>query len=97
MSARALIRPGVDRLAAELRRRGVNVDVGMLRALRDFGLGCFDAGNVYAHNARTIPVPAEGPEYAADDVTGRYSTHHPLSEASQVRQSVNPPNKDRTG
>lgn len=97
MSARAQIRPGLDRLAAELRRRGVAVDVALLRALRDFGIGCFDAGHTHAHNARTIPVPAEGPEYAADDVTGRYSTHHPLSDASQVRESVNPTNKDRTG
>jgi hypothetical protein len=99
MSARALLRPDLDRLAAELRRRGVHVDVAMLRALRDFGLACFDAGYTHAHNARTIPVPAEGPEYSADDVaevTGRYATHHP--HASQVRPSIPPPpNKDRTG
>ena len=95
MTARARIRPALDEVAAELRRRGVHVDVGMLRALRDFGLTCFDAGYAHAHTAPTIPVPADGPAYAVDDVTGKYSAQHPLAADSQVMPST--AHKNKTG
>jgi hypothetical protein len=76
VSARAQIRPALEQLAVELRRRGVTIDVAMLRVLRDFGLTCHGLGVEHAHTAPTIPVPADdGPDRAIDDVTGRYAVH----------------------
>jgi len=77
MSARAIIRDELDELASKLRRRGVIVDVAMLRELRDFGLACFALGYEHAHNAPTIPVRAadgDEPEVTIDHEAPQYKS-----------------------
>jgi hypothetical protein len=64
MSARATIRPALERVNVLLRARKYPVDVALLRALRDFGLECYElglqAGSV--HTARTVPAPQRDDE-----------------------------------
>lgn len=76
MSARAIIRTELDELASKLRRRGIIVDVSVLRELRDYGLACFGLGYEHAHNAPTIPVRAadgDEPEITIDHESPNYS------------------------
>lgn len=69
MSARAEIRPALDRLIAALRERRLPTDPATLRVLRDFGLECREIGIHHAHTTRTIPA---APVLGHDDVTGQY-------------------------
>lgn len=77
MSARAEIRPALESLVERMRARRYPVDVALLRLLRDFGLECRELGANAVYLKQTIP--AGGP-LGDDEVTGRYSIEHPLSD-----------------
>lgn len=70
-SARAKIRPALERCIVRLHERRYPVDVGVLRILRDFGLECVEI----MHASSTVPAP---PTPADAEITGRYSIQHPL-------------------
>ena len=56
VSARAEIRPALERVIQLLRARQYPVSVALLRLLRDFGLECRDVGIMHAHTTQTIPA-----------------------------------------
>jgi hypothetical protein len=75
MSARRDIKHALTGIAAIFEARGVEVDGVFRRALRDYGVACYEMGHAAAHSARTIPIP---PVSRDDEVTGRYQVEHPF-------------------